>query len=622
LTPVSFTYAARRRAAMLFLLLLASVIFLARVGTPAIFDDSDAMYAEVPREMVVSGDWLTPHADGVRYLEKPPLLYWLTAVSYRLGGVHEVTARLPCSIAEMATVWLCFLIGELCFGLTAGFWAGLVMATAPGYFLFSQQIMPDMLFTALLALAFYAYLRGYVEASRHPGPGRALRWYLLFYGSLALAVLAKGLIGLVFPALTVTGFLVLHRETARWREMKPALGALVVLAVAAPWHLAVGIRNPGFFWFYFINEHVLRFLGRRTPRDYGTVPLLAFWGLHAIWFFPWSFLLTPRRRAAVHDSWSAVAVRLSRFPLVWAGSVLIFFSFSTRLEYYSMPAYPAIAVMIGGAISGLLHAKRRRRLPSAGEDRERGIVIQATESRRGLVRACAGLFALGSLALVGMFVVLWITQHRAGPRLPLVDPQSPYWVFFFSPIFDLSAESLRMLRGPVIAVASSLFAGTLLALLFSLRAAPRPALLALTGMSLAVLPCLHACVALFGDDLSSRSLARVIQKNAGPTDVIVVDGQFELHSSLAFYTGRPIAVRDGRRGYLEYGSRYHDCPPIFLTDREFVRLWSSRRHVYYVARQGSPLPDAGRLGRLLATSDNQVLLDNRPHSPDTLLTAR
>src|SRR5262249_41356256 len=161
-------------------------------------------------------------------------------------------------IAAVATVWLCFLIGELCFGLTAGLWAGVVMATAPGYFLFTQQIMPDTLLTALLALAFYAYLRGYIAASCHPGPGHALRWYLVSYASVGLAVLAKGLIGLVFPALTVAAFLALRRETARWREMRPALGALVVLAVAAPWHLAVGLRNPGFFWFYFINEHVLR----------------------------------------------------------------------------------------------------------------------------------------------------------------------------------------------------------------------------------------------------------------------------------------------------------------------------------------------------------------------------
>lgn len=587
----------------LLLFVLASAVFLLRAGTPAIFDDSDGMYAEVPREMVATGDWLTPHADGVRYLEKPPLLYWLTAVSYRLGGVNEITARLPAALASVATVWLCFLIGELCFGMTAGLWAGVVLATAPGYFLFTRQIMPDTLFTAILALAFYAYLRGYIAPSRNVAAPHAFRWHLLFYVCLGLAVLAKGLIGLVFPALTVGAFLAVNREPARWREMRPALGALVVLAVAAPWHVAVGLRNPGFTWFYFVNEHVLRFLGRRIPRDYGTVPLLAFWGLHAVWFFPWSFLLPLARRTALHESTSAVAGRLAWFPVVWAGSVLVFFSFSTRLEYYSMPAYPAIATLIGATVSGLLHAKRRsgERVPDARPHWKR---------RPGLVGACAGMFVVGCLALAGMFALLALAQPRTGPRLPLIDPDSPYSVFFFSPILDLSREALRTILVPAVGVATTLFAGTLLALIFSARFSPRLALLVLVVASVAILPWLHRCTGVFEDDFSSRSLARVLQKNAGPNDLVVVDGQFELHSSLAFYLARPIAIRGGRQGYLEYGSRYPDCPPLFLTDAQFAQLWHTGARVFYVARQGRPLPDGGASCRRLAISDNQVLVEN------------
>jgi 4-amino-4-deoxy-L-arabinose transferase-like glycosyltransferase len=599
----------------LLLFILASAIFLLRTGTPAIFDDSDGMYAEVPREMVVTGDWLTPHADGVRYLEKPPLLYWLTAVAYRLGGVNEITARLPVALASVATVWLCFLIGELCFGLTAGLWAGVVMATAPGYFLFSRQIMPDTLFTAVMALAFYAFLRGYTALSRDSVAARPFRWYLLFYVCLGLAVLAKGLIGLVFPALTVGTFLAVNRELPRWREMRPALGALVVLAVAAPWHVAVGLRNPGFFWFYFINEHVLRFLGRRVPRDYGTVPLLGFWGLHAVWFFPWSFLLPLARRAGFHESSSAVAGRLAWFPLAWAGSVLIFFSFSTRLEYYSMPAYPAIATLIGATISGLLHAKRRSGA-TVSDGRPHA------KRQPGLVGACAGMFVVGCLALVGMFALLALAQPRTGPRLPLIDPDSPYSVFFFSPILYLSPESLRTILVPAVGVATSLFAGTLLALLFSARFSPRPALLVLAVASVAILPWLHRCTAVFEEDFSSRSLGRVIGRHAGRDDLVVVDGQFELHSSLAFYTGRPIAVREGKQGYLEYGSRYPDCPPLFLTDAQFRRLWHTGAHVFYVARQGRPLPDDGATCRRLAISDNQVLVENSPWPREARSTHR
>jgi hypothetical protein len=220
------------------------------------------------------------------------------------------------------------------------------------------------------------------------------------------------------------------------------------------------------------------------------------------------------------------------------------------------------------------------------------------------------MFVVGFLAFAAAAVLLAITQQRTGPRLPLVQPQSPYYVYFFSPIFHLSPESLRTLRVPAVVVATSLFVGTLLALIFSMRSSPRPAFLALAVSSVVVLPCLHTCTVVFQDDFSSRSLARVIQAQAAPADLVVVDGPFELHSSLAFYTGRPIYLREGREGYLEYGSRYPDCPSLFLTDRQFKQLWHAGPRVFYVARQGSPLPDTGERCRRLATSDNQVLVDN------------
>jgi hypothetical protein len=126
----------------------------------------------------------------------------------------------------------------------------------------------------------------------------------------------------------------------------------------------------------------------------------------------------------------------------------------------------------------------------------------------------------------------------------------------------------------------------------------------------AILPWLHRCTGVFEDEFSSRSLARVLREHAGPDDLVVVDGQFELHSSLAFYLARPIAMREGRRGYLEYGSRYPDCPPLFLTDAQFARLWHTGARVFYVARQGRALPDGGATCRRLAISDNQVLVEN------------
>jgi 4-amino-4-deoxy-L-arabinose transferase-like glycosyltransferase len=604
-----------RKWRCLLLILFAASVFLLRTGRPAIYNDSDGMYAEVPREMVVTGDWLTPYANGVRYLEKPPLLYWLTALCYRIGGVSEVTARLPVALAAVATVWLCVVLGNLCFGGAAGLWAGLALATAPGYFLFTQQIMPDTLFTAWLSLAFYGFLRGYTACS-HP-----FRWYLLFYLAVGLAVLTKGLIGLVFPVVTVGTFLALNRERRAWREMRPAWGALIVLAVAAPWHVAVGIRNPGFFWFYFVNEHLLRFLNQRTPRDYGTVPLLAFWALHAVWFFPWSFLLPLGARAGRRETKVAHRWRLERFPVFWAGSVLLFFSFSTRLEYYSMPAYPAIALLIGAAASRWIEANRGS---IAGFKGKAG-GVKGGRSWVGAGDPClawirAALLLVGILVFGLMLLVLWVTEHSTGGSGPgggpthsarpgfLVDPDSPYNVFFFSPVFQLSPAALQRLRAPILGVGTSVFLGGLLTFGLSRRWGPRPAFTALAASSAAVLPWLHLCTVLFQDDLSSRSLARVIQREASPEDRIVVDGQFELYSSLAFYTGRRITLHDGRTGYLEYGSRYPDCPPIFLDTDQLARLSSAGPRLFYITRRGKELPPAVSGWQRLAEAADQVLV--------------
>lgn len=576
-----------RRLVLLGLLALAGAIFLFRIATPAIYDDCDGMYAEVPREMLVTGDWLTPHANGVRYLEKPPLLYWLTACSYWLGGVNEVTARLPVAIGSVATVGLCFLVGELCLGTSVGFMSGLILATAPGYYLFTRQIMPDTLFTALLSLAFYGYLRGYLAR------GRPFWGYALFYGGLGLALLAKGLIAVVFPLLTVGAFLALNRELDRWREMRLGYGLLIMLAVAAPWHIAVGLRNPGFFWFYFINEHLLRFLNRRLPHDYGTVPLPLFWGLHAVWFFPWSFLLIAGKPAYAPRKPAAEEVRLARFPLLWAGSVLLFFSFSTRLEYYSMPAYPAIAMLLGRMAVGWLG------LGSAAD----------TAHRRGLIRACGWLFGVGMLLLMAGTGALWLVPREVAPGLALIQPPTPSTIFFFTPVFSLSPASLGALRAPILAVSVTIGLGTLFAFWSSVRYGSGPALASLAVASVAILPWIHRCTEIFERDLSSRWIARVIQERSEPGDLIVVDGLFELYSSLAFYTERPLYIRDGRDGYLAYGSRYPDTPPLFLDGQQFERLWQAGPRLFYLTGRIDALPSAGY--RVVAGNNRRVLVENR-----------
>jgi 4-amino-4-deoxy-L-arabinose transferase-like glycosyltransferase len=583
-TPIAASK--RRRLMILFLLGLATLVFVPRTSFLPINDDSDGMYAEIPREMVSTGDWITPHANGIRYLEKPPLLYWLTALSYSIGGVSEFTARLPGALAAIATVFLCFLIGDFCFGPAAGLWAGIIMSTAPGYLLFSQQIMPDTLFTALLALALYGYLRGYT------GGTSSFRWYLVFYFCLGLALLAKGLIGLVFPILAVGAFLLLNRELSRIREMRLGLGSLIVLAVAAPWHIAISFRNPGFLWFYFINEHLLRFLGLRYPRDYGTVSLLAFWALHIVWFFPWSFFFPLVRRALRLNNKSPMATRLVRFLLLWVGAVLLFYSFSTRLEYYTMPAFPAIAVLLGAAAGGIIEARSDHPL------------------RRRMLWVSAGLLLTGLLVLAAMISILALTRHITSVQRPLVNPESPYYVFFFSPIFSLSIEAWRALRLPIVGVSCTLFTGALAVLIFTLRSAPRPGLAVLAVSCTLMLPWFDVSDLVLQDAFSSRTFARMIQQRPRPNALIVVDGQYELYSSLAFYTRQRLYIHDGRVGYLEYGSRYRDCPPVFLDSQQVAKLWAATTPVFYMARAEQKPPFDSAHCQRLKEAEHRVLWEN------------
>src|SRR5205085_1508934 len=401
-----------------FLILLTAAIYIGSAGIPALLDDADSFYAEVAREMNLRHDWITPYANELRFLEKPPLFYWLISLSYKLfGSANAFTARLPTAIIVTALVFVTFKIGKLLCGVRAGLLGGLALASSVGMFLFTRILLPDALFTLLLALILYAFLR-WQQAEQKIGP---LLW---IYGLAGAAVLARGLIGVVFPAAIIFGTLLVSgrlRDTVRLFSLK---GLLLFLVIAAPWHILVGVRNPGFFWFYFINEHVLRFLGKRYPMDYGTVPLAPFWLLHLVWLFPWSIYLV----TLCWPSHFKRAVAENRRPLtlllVWGLTILLFFSFSTRLEYYTMPALPALALLAGKQCAAFW---------------ERGGRWQ------GMILGAMG-------ALIGMMLIVIAVTVSSGMTnsfLGLKDNPDLY-AYYLGHLFDLTPDSLRALRLPLL----------------------------------------------------------------------------------------------------------------------------------------------------------------------------
>jgi len=284
-SPTSWPELLRREwLAWTAIFLIFAFVYLGSLSSPAIFDDADATHAEAAREMAVSHDWVTLHVDGIRYLEKPLLPYWLVATCYRVFGISETSTRLPTVIAIFLLIVLAADWSRRAFGARASVHAALFIVTSIGYYLFSRILIPEALLALTIAAALYFAL---LALDR----GKASRVWYLSYAALAFAVLAKGLVAIIFVVGTLVTYLLVTGEWRRWREFRLLTGTLLFLVIAAPWHIIAGLRNPGFFWFYFVNEHLLRFLGKRYPKDYNKLPALAYWTLHFVWLFPWSLFL-------------------------------------------------------------------------------------------------------------------------------------------------------------------------------------------------------------------------------------------------------------------------------------------------------------------------------------------
>ena len=540
--------------AMPFLMTLTTTIFVGSAGIPALLDDADSFYAEVAREMNARSDWITPYANELRFLEKPPLFYWLISLSYKVCGFTSAfTARLPTALAVVGLVYVTTRIGQLLFGVRTGLLAGLALATSIGLFLFTRIILPDALFALLLALILYWFLCW--ERAEHKT--RPLIWMYVFAG---LAVLTRGLIGIVFPVGIIFLTLLFSKKLREGSGILSLPGVLLFLVIALPWHIAIGVRNPGFFWFYFINEHLLRFLGKRYPMDYGTVPLVPFWLLHLVWLFPWSFYLITLCRPsnfkrAVTESSGGLTL-----PLVWALTILLFFSFSTRLEYYTLPALPALALLAGRQCALLW--ERGRRLPSA---------------------ILASMGVLIGITFIGIAVT--VSSGTANGFLGLKDNPDLY-AYYLGHLFDLTPGSLLVLRIPLLIAAIGL--GIVLPLHHFLRSPKSKATMLVVGMLIFFIGA-NAGFLIFAPRLTSKPIAIEINRRLNARSIIIIDGEYEEGCSIGFYTEHRVLIHNSPSSNLEYGSRFADAPRLFIDDVRLRDLWESKSRVFLVTTQAKQM---------------------------------
>jgi 4-amino-4-deoxy-L-arabinose transferase-like glycosyltransferase len=645
-------------------LLFAAIFGAVQIGSlfnPPLLDDVDAAHAQAAQGIAETGDWVTSKINGIRYIEKPPLPYWLSAGLYRVFGENVFATHLPNALAMLGLTWLSWLWARRAWGPRAGLYAGLGVLTSIGPFLFTRFIIPEAQLSFFLLAALYCLITG-LESNR------PLRFYTM-WAALALATLTKGLIAPVFFVGAAVPYLILTGQWRRWRALKPLTGPLLFLLIAAPWHILCGLANPdqghpignhptignvhGFFYFYFVNEHYLRFFGARYPHDYNKLPFAAYWLLHLVWLFPWSLFLPAlvvvawRTRhtwlqhlrpdagqtvdfyldnAAREDVGSYVLKLKFRVRTIWLLSLfsafsLIFFSISTNQEYYTFPVWPPIFILIAGVLSGIEEKRGLDGTPDSGRNSFKPLLSTAWLTGAQAVFAGVGLVAAAALAWG-----LWDSRHLpyvADIGTLLAHRAVGDYTLSMSHFFDLTGPSFAALRLPSIMAAVTLLIGPAVGWLLRLKGRHIAATISVALTSAVFLIAAHIAFARFEPMLSSAQMADTILQKGAATDSFIIFGDQDDASSVIFYTHKLLAKptflvlpRCGQHGEgstLLWGSCYPDAPNIYLSEDQLSKVWGTGDRKWLFAQDKNQQKAenllAGRLYQVQNVADKALWTD-------------
>ena len=642
------------------------VLFFASLFAPPLLDDADATHANAARHIALTGDWVTLHVNGIRYLEKAPLPYWLVAISFRLFGFNTFAAHLPQALAVLLLAMLGYRWAGAAFGDRTALYTGLATLTAAGVFLFTRIFIPEVLLSLLLAFALYLLL----EALDKLRPASAYAMWT----ALALAVLTKGLVALVFFLGAAVLYLILSGDLPRWRALRSFTGILLFLAIAAPWHILAGLRNTGgadghgFFWFYFVNEHILRFFGRRLPMDYNKLPAPLYWSLHLVWLFPWALF----RPSLVQQAWTAYRAHrrastplLTNWPLWTAYGIAILGILLRHL--FHMP-YLLTVLLSGLTILAIELRRRQREGPGSAllhldNYAERTTLLltlfsalvlgffslstnqeyytfpaylpllmllanalaraeEGHASRHTLTAAHAALTLLGAAIAAALAYGLWTSRHLA--FVPDIGDLLAHravgdYTLSMSHLFDLTSPSFAALRLPAALAAGAFALGPAAAWLLRHHGRHLAATGAVACTSAIFLIAAHIALVRFGPMLSSQDLAEKIQELEDDRVIsrdneVLLYGDQAYGSSIPFYLGEDVLLVEGRSSSMLFGSTFPDARRIFLSDADLLARWGTgERKLLFV-----PLEKRDAVDKLLGP--HQVLLEET--SGKALLTDR
>jgi 4-amino-4-deoxy-L-arabinose transferase-like glycosyltransferase len=642
--------------------LLFAAIYLAvhfaSLFTPPLMDDVDASHAQAAQSIADTGDMITAKINGIRYIEKPPLPYWIVAASYKVFGENTFATHLPNSLAMVGLTWLSWLWARRAWGNRAGLYAGLAVLTSVGPFIYTRFIIPEAELAFFLLFALYSMLTGF-ESSR------PIRFYGM-WAAVALALLTKGLIAPVFFAGAAIPFLALTGLWRRWRAMKPVSGFLLFLLIGAPWHILCGLANPdqghavgnhptlgnvhGFFYFYFVNEHFLRFFSLRYPHDYNKLPFAAYWLEHLVWLFPWSlflpaalFLAWKTRKSwlqhlrhdagqtvdfyldnALREDVASYVVRLKfRVRTVWLLSLfsawtLLFFCISSNQEYYTFPVWPPLFILIAGVVSGI----EEKRAPGGTPHGTPTLLSTAW-----LVWAQAIFAFIGILSAIALGWGLWTSRN-----LPYVSDIGTLlahrgvgdYTLSMSHLYDLTGASFAALRLPAILAGIALLIGPATGWFLRVKGKNLAATISVALTAAVFLIAAHIAFARFDPMLGSKQIADTIMQKGTPADSFIIFGEQSDASSVVFYTHnfferRPafmVIPRCGQHGEgtpLLWGSCYPDAPNIFLSESDLSKVWGTGNRKWLFAQdqnqQKAEQLLAGRLYHVQSLADKALWTD-------------
>jgi 4-amino-4-deoxy-L-arabinose transferase-like glycosyltransferase len=702
--PTALTATPTRRWSPRSIAILFLAWFILQIGglfSPGLLDDVDSIYIEIAREMLHRHDYVTPFVNGVRFFDKPPLMYWMAAGSMHLFGPYDWAARIPLALGVLALLLAVYALGIRLFSSISptdhpdrgGFYAALALATSIGPYLYTRFYIPDILLALWMTLAVHLFLIALdrIQSNRlriedlgpqqnrvpHSSQSHRDEWgiraqhephsyqshnsvistgggafaavaekpaslpryraselkspllpCLAFAAVMALNVLTKGLIGLVFPIAFVLFYLAITKQLRLLPKFHLLASTAVFLAIAAPWHILAAIRTPaiplptgmglpatgGWAWFYLYNEHIARFLGRRIPHDYGQVPIPLFWLLNALWIMPWATFLpsaladhirTLRTKFSIPDirvfgpefrNQSEIALSL----ILWTVVVLGFFTLSSRQEYYGLPALPALALMAAGLLT---RADARIATSTAARTSALNWTLYFLVPLTTLIAVICGYFA--------------ITAPHPAPGADiasLIAANPEFYNLSLGHLFDLTGDAMGLFRGPLAAVALSMLIIGPMSYLLRRTGRTYAANLTLAAAMTVTLLAAHEGLARFYPILGSKDLALAINR-AGiqPTDKIILDGELTSGSTLVFYTQQQVHLLRGEVNGLWYGSFWPDAPHIFETEDTLHQLWSGPRRIFLMTYDPNRAADLAHFGPVhtLAASGGKTLLSNQ-----------